>query len=521
MNFQWNSGEGQKIRGLDILGVRNLDQSIERQWVAGITTISNRARYLSLVTWGVGLYHQSLKLDENDQYELNEYWSGLTRYLARLEFITLACTKAGKSWGESGKTTGMIGPDVHSGKLDSFFKSGAVKVPEAKEHNLFGTYIGSCRAFGMLDTRTIGDKSVVVLKPRGTEIFDAMHKVLCDKKVTSLIEHGGTITKDVVDEEGRYFSINDTASIESEQRLLQQYFLTTYSNLDSIDSKYRRFSQTFNWIVDAISENNAISPNQIIQQNFLRCVANHSDRTDVELGWFDYELHRLVHYSMELLLSAFTEELVNLDGGSVNDVIAEWTSHQEFSINAERLSASLKSIWQQSVADLQTKMAQSDEIYGLYIYHNSVEYTPVERALFGFYFLLYAWSRSKSIRDLCLIDDYQDALESIFEIFDDADNQSFVQTLQTILHAIVIDRHLRTSLRKMANGGDCSLRFYPEGIRYFPTNTYTGAGCSNSRLGNVVEMFVDIGLIRKTEDGKEITHFGSDYYNAIKERYAG
>ncbi len=50
------------VSDLDILGYRQVDQDVEKAWVAGITTISYRARYLTLVPWLLSQYYEQIGL---------------------------------------------------------------------------------------------------------------------------------------------------------------------------------------------------------------------------------------------------------------------------------------------------------------------------------------------------------------------------------------------------------------------------------------------------------------------------
>jgi hypothetical protein len=489
MQIFWNAGEKSIIKGLDIMGLRQLDQSIERDWVAGITTISFRARYMSLLPWIFAEYYQNKLIDVNEA-ELD--WDEIYKMLARLEFVVLAATSLGKAWGESGNTFGMIGPNTHADSLFTLNTKGKIKIPFDKQGGALGTYIMPCRTFGLLNTRSDG---MVELTSRGKKLYEARKKKLKRHKIPDLLLSGGVITLDDFKKEGKYYSINGMNSIPEEQKILEDACIIPYQESDGVERVYSHFRNTIKWSLKSLNKSTPKSSAQIIHENYHKVAVKTSKSKVTENSWFDYEIHRRIHFSLELMLSASTTELIQLDGGSIGKIVSSWEVYPD-------LSPLLVDILGIQSIDFDVKLKKLMKMVPADLYYTSGikrrdanrSLTTFNQVIYSLVILISCYKQSSAIREKGLLDDRNHYLEKTFEIISTASNDPIRNVLHDLLINVVLESHLTTTLRKMEQGQQCSLRFFPEGAVLNPTGNTVNAGFSGDRLGNVLGILADMGI---------------------------
>lgn len=330
MDAFWNSGEREKIQGLDILGLRQLDQKLENRWVGGITTISVRARYLTLLPWILAEFYQ----DELRRHGGKSVFDSdrLEAVLARLKFVTLAASSSGAIWGESGNTFGALGSDIYAGQLSEFKERKELELPSAKGGDVYGTYVMPCRGFGLLtDSTHSGDGGPVAISPRGQQLCAVRSRMSGCVRVRDLLLGGGTLTVNDLAAAGAHFSVNGLTSDQDECSLLLEWMFQPYHDSAEVATSYAKFTYTARWAAGFIKKD-PIRVADLIAQNFRNVVqANPSSITEVELAWMEYELRRRVHFACELLLSDVTGTLGDLVSGTVDAIAARWMSNSALS----------------------------------------------------------------------------------------------------------------------------------------------------------------------------------------------
>lgn len=496
MELFWNKQDKNTTEGLDILGIRNVDQSIEKSWVAGITTISIRARYLSLLAWVLKVYYDE-KIDQHGQGEFDE--NEFKNILRNLEFVILASTNY-----EQKNTQGLLGKQNFSEKYQKFIESGSIDLKFDKGGTLYNTYNMPCRFFEILGQSQNRD-ILAKLTDRGLKFYNIINTKLNDHDIVNKIISNGIFTIDDLKSVYHIFSLSgvDRKHNKEELGLLQKSFLEPMNNNKSSKSKYKNFRGTIKWILKN-SQSESMSASDLILNNYKNLALNKiSNPTTVEIAWMKYELHRRVHFALELLMQAFTQTLQAIDGGNINGVLVEWQ-------NYNKLSTQLSELLNTEYVDYRKSLKFIfDQISKEYFLQNNLKpnkinsQSPSNASIFSLVLL-----------SVCYLQLDQDKnsnpnhngkiLREAFNIIGSKE-ESVYDIMNRLLDKCVISPHLQTTWRKMSEDQKCSLRFYNEGDVLKPTGIQTGSGYSGTRLNNVMVMLSDINFLEKNNSGKYYT----------------
>lgn len=511
METFWNAGAKEKSEGSDILGVRKLHQGKEKKWVSGITTISFRARYLSILPWML-LEFYKYECERGGGKAIYDK-ERLRNVLRRMEFVVFASSVLGKKWGESANTYGVLGKDLFDMKLKKLMMKGQIHLDFSEGGASYGTYINPCRYFGIIDTSTVGTSGPYRITERGQKITETRNEILKNCVLTGKILEGGIVDRHTFVEEGHFFSVNGLLDnrCKPERDILEEYFFAPFDK--GSHESYQRFISTVKWALGHL-KNDEYGSSKIIRMNFRNTMnSSQKDVSPVEIAWAEYELLRRVHFSQELLLSSFSDVLNNITRGTVDDVLDEWQMNNDIPMNIRKLINIEKLSLDDTISSFENKIKRDAFLKEPIDVKTIREISASSRAIYALTLMVVCKNQIEELtKNGILTEKHGEFMGYAFASSKKGRTRSIRKVLQELTLRTAIEPHLRNTLRKIGAGLKCSLRFFQENGKFQSTGIKTNPGYSADRLENVLGVISDIGLCERKEGRRfALTSRGTEF----------
>jgi hypothetical protein len=487
MEFFWGDGLGEETQGLDILGIRGLDQSLEIALANGITTISLRGRYFTILPWLIGEFFEAEKSAGATTFAMER----LRNFIGRVEYLTLACTVTDISGGDGSGALGSVNYREAMAKLRS---GAAIPFPKDRGGSILGTYFGPCRALGLVRTADSGESPPFLLTPRGTKIWQVRKAALGDGALRQMLWNADALTPDNVRAAVPHFSLIGLRGAAAEAACLREALETPWTpagNGTSVAKAYEKFAGTLAWLRKE-AKSHPLQAGALLADNYRRVLSVREGNDDTTTAWAEFEWRRRLHFALELMLSAICITLNELGEASLSEVVRQWRETPELPAVLTDAWPEVTDAWMKSGAEM-VASAPLGAMLDMPPAETLNSMSPHAKGIAAFGLIASLAHQTQALRAAQSFRDRKGAGERAIALVEAAGPEPFEQSLMR-LGEIVTEAHLATTFRKMAGGQKCSLRFFPDGQRLCSTGLSVGAGQSGTRLSNVIRVLADAGV---------------------------
>lgn len=486
MTVFWGDDLLETTQGLDIVGVRGIDQAVEMSLVNGITTISQRGRYFSILPWALGEFYSVHTEDGFD-------WDALIAFLRRVEFIVLCATVMHRD-DNGGDAAGMLGADLHRDLIAQLRQGQAVPFPQDKGGAILNTYFGPCRAIGLL--REGDNKLPYQLTPRGHDLFEVRRHAIDTTPIAKLLHQGTVITQGLARSAVRDFSLSALAASGEEAALLRTAVTEPWPEAGfKVQSHYERVNGTIGWIKGLLSAKPDTAYGLLLR-NFRSCIAGNQVGS-IEVAWTEYEYRRRCHFAVELFLAALTNGLSGYEEASPRQLVGLWAEDPDRSEALAALWPGCVASWSTPVREVLASIPETLFLDGPLPVREMNAIPPPDKALAAFAALSITGRQTQRLRSTGLIQ--RNALSAAEFMLAEIDTDPARPMSELLIRLLeeAASAHLRTTFRKMGEGQKCSLRLFPDGAALRSTGIGVSAGHSGDRLTNVLRILADAGVIER------------------------